>query len=75
MGYFGWTSLDPKKCFDKWNNSATAWSVGVPAAIAAILFAQGKIGMKGVFPPEMMDPDAFIKMLPKFGMNYADKKL
>lgn len=75
LGYYGWTSLDHKKCFDKWNNSATAWSVGVPASIAAILFAQGKTGMKGVFPAEMMDPDAFIKMLPKFGMNYNEKKL
>jgi saccharopine dehydrogenase (NAD+, L-lysine-forming) len=74
-GYYGWTSLDHKKCFDQWHNSATAWSVGVPAAIGAILFAQGKIKMKGVFPPEMMDPDPFIKMLPKFGMNYKEKKL
>jgi saccharopine dehydrogenase-like NADP-dependent oxidoreductase len=74
-GYYMWTSLDHKKCFQKWNNSATAWSVGVPASIAAILFAQGKINMKGVFPPEMMNPDAFIKMLPKFGMNFSEKKL
>ena len=73
--WYLWTSLDHKKCYDEWNNSATAWSVGVPAAIGAILFAQGKIGMKGVFPPEMMDPDPFIKMLPKYGMNYKEKKL
>ena len=75
LGYFGWTSLDHKNCYDKWKNSATAWSVGVPAAIAAILFAQGTINLKGVFPPEMMNPDLFIKMLPKFGMNYKEKKL
>lgn len=73
--WYMWTSLDHKKCYDEWKNSATAWSVGVPASIAAILFAQGKIGMKGVFPPEMMDPDPFIKMLPKFGMNFKEKKL
>ena len=74
-GYYMWTSLDHKKCFQKWNNSATAWSVGVPAAISAILWAQGKVPLKGVFPPEMMNPDPFIKMLPKFGMNYSEKKL
>jgi len=74
-GHYMWTSLDHKKCYQKWNNSATAWSVGVPAAISAILWAQGKVPMKGVFPPEMMNPDAFIKMLPKFGMNYSEKKL
>jgi len=74
-GYYMWTSLDHKKCFQKWNNSATAWSVGVPAAISAILWAQGKVPLKGVFPPEMMNPDPFIKMLPRFGMNYSEKKL
>ena len=74
-GYYMWTSLDHGKVYKKWNNSATAWSVGVPAAISAILFAQGKVDQKGVFPPEMMDPDPFIKMLPKYGMNYNEKKL
>ncbi len=75
MAYYGWTSMDHKQCFDKWNNSATAWTVGVPASIAAILFAQGKIDRRGVFPPEMMNPDLFIHMLPKFGMNYREKRL
>ena len=74
-GHYMWTSLDHKKCYQKWNNSATAWSVGVPAAISAILWAQGKVPLKGVFPPEMMNPDPFIKMLPKFGMNYNEKKV
>jgi saccharopine dehydrogenase (NAD+, L-lysine-forming) len=74
-GHYLWTSLDHKKCYQKWKNSATAWSVGVPAAISAILWAQGKVPLKGVFPPEMMNPDPFIKMLPKFGMNYNEKKL
>ena len=35
----------------------------------------GGIDQEGVFPPEMMDPDPFIKMLPKYGMNYNEKKL
>jgi len=73
--WYMWTSLDHQKCYRDWHNSATAWSVGVPAAIAAILLARGEITMKGVFPPEMMDPDPFIKMLPKFGMNYKEKRL
>jgi len=75
LGYYMWTSMDHRQIYRKWKNSATAWSVGVPASIAAILFAQGKVKMKGVFPPEMMDPDPFIKMLPRFGMNYKEKKL
>jgi saccharopine dehydrogenase-like NADP-dependent oxidoreductase len=75
VGHYIWTSLDHKKIWDKYKNSATAWSVGVPLAIAAILFAQGKIKQKGVFPPEMLDPAPFVKMLPKYGMNCLEKKL
>jgi len=40
-----------------------------------MLFAQGKITQKGVFPPEMLDPEPVVKMLPKVGMNCVVKKL
>jgi hypothetical protein len=29
----------------------------------------------GVYPPEMLDPQPFVKMLPKYGMNCLEKKL
>jgi len=73
--HYIWTSLDHQQCWKKWKNSATAWSVGVPIGIAAILFAQGKIKQKGVFPPEMLDAAPIVKMLPKYGMNCHQKKL
>jgi saccharopine dehydrogenase (NAD+, L-lysine-forming) len=75
LGYFIWTQLSHEKTYKKYGHSATAYSVGAPFAIAAILFAQGKIKQKGVFPPEMLDPEPFAKMLPKFGMNCLEKKL
>ena len=49
--------------------------VGVPIAIGARLFAQGKITQTGVFPPEMLDPKPFVDMLPEYGMNCIEKKL
>lgn len=73
--HFIWTSLDHQQCWKKWKNSATAWSVGVPIGIAAILFAQGKITDKGVYPPEMLPAEPIVKMLPKYGMNCHEKKL
>jgi saccharopine dehydrogenase (NAD+, L-lysine-forming) len=75
VGYFIWTQLSHQDCYKKYGHSATAYSVGVPLAIASILFAQGKIAGKGVYPPEMMDPEPFVKMLPKYGMNCHEKKL
>lgn len=75
VGYYIYTSMNHKDCWNKYKHSATAYTVGVPIAIGAILFAQGKITQKGVFPPEMLDPKPFVDMLPKYGMNCVEKKL
>lgn len=75
VGYFIWTQLNHEDCHRRYGHSATGYSVGVPFAIGAILFAQGKIRQKGVYPPEMLDPQPFVKMLPKYGMNCLEKKL
>ena len=68
VSYFHWIQLNHEKTFKKYGHSATAYSVGVPLAIAAILFARGKVPMKGVFPPEMLDPAPWPEMLKKHGM-------
>ena len=75
VGYYIYTSMNHEDCWNKYKHSATAYTVGVPLAIGAILFAQGKVDQKGVFPPEMLDPKPFVDMLPKYGMNCIDKKL
>jgi saccharopine dehydrogenase-like NADP-dependent oxidoreductase len=75
VGYYIYTSMNHQDCWNKYHHSATAYTVGVPVAIGAILFAQGKVDQKGVFPPEMLDPQPFVDMLPKYGMNCIVKKL
>lgn len=75
VGYSIHTSMNHQDCWNKYQHSATAYTVGVPMAIGAVLFARGKISQKGVFPPEMMDPKPFVEMLPKYGMNCVLKKL
>ena len=68
VSYFIWVQLNHEKTFKKYGHSATGYSVGVPLAIAAMLFAQGKIPQKGVIPPEMLDPEPWPAMLEKHGM-------
>jgi len=68
VSYYSWIQLDHKDTFDRYGHSATAYSVGVPLAIASILFAQGKITQKGVFPPEMLEPEPWLPLLKKLGM-------
>jgi lysine 6-dehydrogenase len=54
------------KSSEKWNLRATAVWTGVPAAIAAHWLGKGKIGIKGVVPPEVgIEPEAFIAELAK----------
>ena len=74
-GYYIYTSMNHQDCWNKYQHSATAYTVGAPLAIGAVLFAQGKIGLKGVFPPEMLEPKPFVDMLPDFGMNCIVEKL
>lgn len=68
VSYYMWVQLNHQQTFKKYGHSATGYSVGVPLAIGAILFAQGKIPQKGVFPPEMLDPEPWPAMLKKYGM-------
>lgn len=75
VGYSIHTSMNHQDCWNRYHHSATAYTVGVPMAIGAILFAQGRISQKGVFPPEMLDPKPFVDMLPKYGMNCVERKL
>jgi saccharopine dehydrogenase (NAD+, L-lysine-forming) len=54
------------KSSEKWNLRATAIWTGVPAAIATHWLGTGKIGTKGVLPPEVgIDPEGFIAELAK----------
>lgn len=68
VSYYSWVQLNHGDTFKKYGHSATAYSVGVPLAIASILLAQGKITQKGVFPPEMLEPEPWLPLLKKLGM-------
>jgi len=51
---------------EKWKLRATAIWTGVPAAIATHWLGKGKIGVKGVIPPEVgIEPEEFLKELAK----------
>ncbi len=50
----------------KWKLRATAIWTGVPAAIVTHWLGKGKIGVKGVIPPEVgIEPEEFLKELAK----------
>jgi len=47
-------------------SQALGEGTGIPAAMGAIVMGQGKIGMKGIMPPEAcVDPREFIALMPE----------
>ncbi|MDH4123791.1 MAG: saccharopine dehydrogenase NADP-binding domain-containing protein [Thermoplasmata archaeon] len=64
-----WTVISHEEAYRLSGMHATGYLVGTPGAAAAIMWADGKIKQKGVFPPEMIDTDEFLRRLPEFNIN------
>ncbi len=41
--------------------TATAYLTGIPAAVGATMLAEEKIKKRGVFPPEVLEPEPFLE--------------
>lgn len=51
----------------------TPWAdVAVPATITATMLAKGRIKVKGVIPPECLEPKPFLTELAKAGMTFQE---
>lgn len=51
----------------------TPWAdVAVPATITATMLAKGRIKVKGVIPPECLEPKPFLAELAKAGMTFQE---
>jgi saccharopine dehydrogenase-like NADP-dependent oxidoreductase len=51
----------------------TTWAdVAVPAAVTATMLAKGQIKVKGVIPPEGLDPKPFLAKLAEAGMTFQE---
>jgi saccharopine dehydrogenase-like NADP-dependent oxidoreductase len=51
---------------------ATWAEVAVPATITATMLAKGEINVKGVVPPEGLEPKPFLKKLAEAGMTFQE---
>jgi saccharopine dehydrogenase (NAD+, L-lysine-forming) len=74
-GWMFWQTLDHQECFRRYGFNATSYPVGAPMAMAAEMIVRGEIDRKGVFPPEVLDPEPFRKHLPEFGITIEEKRL
>ena len=51
----------------------TPWAeVAIPATVTALMLAKGEVKIKGVIPPECLDPDRFLARLERWGITFRE---
>ena len=75
ISHYLWNIMDYQECLKKYGSNALVWQVAMPPSVAAYMFAKGEIGPRGVFPPEMLDPEPVIRRFEEFGMvTFEDRR-
>lgn len=59
-----WTYMSHEQAYELSGIHATAYQTAMPVAVAIEMFARGEIAIKGVKPPEAVDPVKFCSYLP-----------
>jgi saccharopine dehydrogenase (NAD+, L-lysine-forming) len=59
-----WTYMSHEKAYELSGIHATAYQTAMPVAVAVEMFARGEIDLRGVKPPEAVDPVKFCGYLP-----------
>jgi len=59
-----WTYMSHEKAYELSGIHATAYQTAMPVAVAVEMFARGEIDLRGVKPPEAVDPFKFCGYLP-----------
>jgi len=55
-----YTFLSHKEAYRRLGVTATAYLTGIPAAVGAAMLADGAIKKRGVYPPEVLEPEPFM---------------
>ena len=67
------TLLNHRTAFDRYGATATAYLTGTPAAVAALLILEGTVAVRGVVPPESLDPGPFFPKLAERGVAVTER--
>ncbi|MFY9606897.1 MAG: saccharopine dehydrogenase C-terminal domain-containing protein, partial [Thermoplasmata archaeon] len=60
-----WTYISHEQAYELSGIHATAYQTAMPVAVAVEMFGRGEIDLKGVKPPEAVDPVKFCSYLPE----------
>lgn len=71
--YFVWNNTEHAFAYRDTKSQGISYTTGVPAMIGAMMCLTGKWSGKGVFNVEQLDPDPFMKELPKYGLPWHEE--
>ncbi len=72
---FIYNICDHVRCYAEVESQAIAYTTGVPAVTAALLYLTGKWRIPGIFNVEQLDPDPFLDLLPQIGLSWQVQQL
>jgi saccharopine dehydrogenase-like NADP-dependent oxidoreductase len=72
---FIYSTCDHRFCFEDVGSQAISYTTGVPAVTAAILLARGVWAPGTMANVEELDPDPFLDLMPKVGIDWATMEL
>jgi len=73
MHYIIYSWMSHEEAYKKLGVTATAYLTGIPAAVGAEMLADGGIKRRGVFPPEVLDPEPFLARIRQRGIPIYEK--
>lgn len=72
---FIYNICDHKEAYIEVEHQAISYTTGVPAITAALLYFQGKWSDKGLYNVEQLNPDHFLALMPRIGLNWEVQEL
>ncbi|MBE1275066.1 carboxynorspermidine synthase [Enterovibrio baiacu] len=72
---FIYNNADHEVAYKDVEHQAIAYTTGVPAITAALLYFKGAWNGKGVFNMEQLDPDPFLELMPSIGLDWGVEEL
>ncbi|MBV7297697.1 carboxynorspermidine synthase [Enterovibrio paralichthyis] len=72
---FIYNHADHEVAYEDVEHQAIAYTTGVPAITAALLYFKGAWNGKGVFNMEQLDPDPFLELMPSIGLDWGVQEL
>jgi saccharopine dehydrogenase-like NADP-dependent oxidoreductase len=64
-----YASMSHDEAFTKYRTNATSYLTGTPAAVCALMVAEGRIENRGVIVPECLNAESFIEKAKDFDIH------